>query len=79
VIFSAYWSIQFFQYRGTHMTLRMELNIMPNKNTLKVRARRLRRAHDRKIAAIKLADDRVKLAASLDAMVTIVGSVDLVR
>jgi hypothetical protein len=52
---------------------------MANKNTIKVRARRLRKAHERKQTMLKLSRDREGLIDARKSMVTIIGTTDLIK
>lgn len=52
---------------------------MANKNTIKVRARRLRQAHERKINMLQTIDKRNGIIPSRFDMVTIIGTTSLVK
>jgi hypothetical protein len=52
---------------------------MANKNTIKVRARRLRQAHERKKTLLETIQKRNGLIPSRVDMVTVIGTTDLIK
>lgn len=52
---------------------------MANKNTIKVRARRLRQAHQRKLDMLELSAKKDKLMKQRQSMVTVIGSTDMMK
>lgn len=52
---------------------------MANKNTIKVRARRLRQAHERKLKMLEMSKFKDSVLKQRQAMVTIIGTTDLIK